>query len=278
MADTKSALINRVISAVLAGLLVLGAGYYGGRQGIYLVCTAAIVLGIREYSRMVFRKDGLPSGVLWLFWAMSVLFYAGMMDHSDHHGLLWFALTNVVFLSGSLWLTRNRVSNELLLPTLGLGTFGMIYCVLLPNFAVQTAKLDDGPQWFLFLLLVVFFGDTFAYFGGRFFGRRKLMPQISPSKTVEGSVSGLLGSALAGTVHTQIALPFVPVIQCILFCLACGLVAQSGDLLMSLIKRVAHVKDSGGLMPGHGGILDRLDGVFIASPLVYAFALYVTPQ
>jgi len=277
MADTRSALLNRVISAVLAGLIVLGTCYFGGRQGIYLVITAAIVLGVREYSRMVFRKEGLPAGVLYLFWIMSVVFYAGMMDHEDH-GLLWFALTNVVFLSGSLWLTRNKVSNEVLLPTLGLGCFGMILCVLLPNFAVMLAKLDNGAQWFLFLLLVVFFGDTFAYFGGRFLGARKMMPQISPSKTMEGSLSGLAGSALAGTVHASIALPHVPLVQCILFCLVCGFTAQSGDLLMSLIKRVAHVKDSGGLMPGHGGILDRLDGVFISCPLVYAFALYVTPQ
>lgn len=276
MADSRSTLISRVISAVLAGLIVLGLSYFGGREGIYLVITAAVILGVREYSRMVFRRDAVPASVFYLFWSMSILFYASMVDHHGL-GLLWFALTNVAFLSGCLWLTRNRVSNEILLPTLGLGTFGMILCVLLPNFAVQITKLSDGPQWFLFLLLVVFFGDTFAYFGGRFLGRRKLMPQISPSKTVEGSISGLLGSAVAGVAHTQISLPHVPVVQCILFCLACGMVAQSGDLLMSLIKRVAHVKDSGGLMPGHGGILDRLDGVFISCPLVYAFALYVTP-
>lgn len=275
MADTRSALIKRVISAVLAGLTVLGISYFGERPGIYLVITIAIILGIREYSRMAFRPELSRVGVL--FWATSIAFYAGMVDHYDL-GLLWFALTNVVFLSGSIWLTRNRVDNEILLPALGLGTFGMIYCVLMPNFAMQTAKLENGAQWFLFLLLVVFFGDTFAYFGGRFFGSRKMMPQISPKKTMEGSISGLIGSALAGATHASIAIPEAPTYQVVLFCLVCGVAAQSGDLLMSLIKRVAHVKDSGSLMPGHGGILDRLDGVFISCPLVYAFALYVTPQ
>ncbi len=275
MADSRSAFIQRVISALAAGFLVLGLSYFGGRQGIYLVITSAIILGIREYSRMAFRN--VPASVLYLFWATSILFYGAMADHFDL-GLLWFALASILFLTGALWLTRGKISNETLLPVLGLGTFGMIYCVLLPNFAVQTAKLEDGAQWFLFLLLLVFFGDTFAYFGGRLFGNRKFMPQISPSKTWEGSIAGLIGSALAGTIHTSIALPQVHSYQVILFCLVCGFVAQSGDLLISLIKRVAQVKDSGGLMPGHGGILDRLDGVFIACPLVYAFALYVTSQ
>ncbi len=275
MADSRSTFIQRVISALAAGFLVLGTSYFGGRTGIYLVITAAIVLGVREYSRMAFRNVSI--GVPYLFWFTSVLFYGGMADHFGL-GLLWFALTSILFMVGAMWLTRGKISNEVLLPTLGLGTFGMIFCVLLPNFAVQVAKLDDGSQWFLFLLLVVFAGDTFAYFGGRFLGSRKFMPQISPSKTWEGSLFGLLGSALAGTVHLSIAMPQVNWYQTVLFCLVCGFTAQSGDLLMSLIKRVAQVKDSGGLMPGHGGILDRLDGVFIACPLVYAFALYVTPQ
>ena len=277
MADSTSTLVKRVISAVLAGFTVLGLSYFGGRPGIYIVCTIAIVLGIREFSRMAFRPGVIPAPVSMLFWAISILFYAGLVEHFEQ-AFLWFTLSNVAFLSGSLWLARSRVANEPLLTALSVGTFGMVYCVLFPNFAVQMAKMDDGPQWFLFLLLVVFFGDTFAYFGGRLFGRHKLMPNVSPSKTWEGSLSGLLGSALAGTIHTSLALPSVPWFQTVLFCFICGFAAQSGDLLISLIKRVAQVKDSGHIMPGHGGILDRLDGVFIACPLVYTFALYVTPQ
>jgi phosphatidate cytidylyltransferase len=276
MADTNTTLRKRVISAVLGGLVVLGISYYGGREGIYLVCTIAIILGVREFSRMAFQP-AIPRGIPVLYWATSILFYGGVINHFDR-GLLFFALTNVAFLAGSLWLARNRVSNENLLPSLALGSFGMIYTVLLPTFAAQLAKLHDGGYWFAFLLVVVFFGDTFAYFGGRFCGKRKLMPQVSPSKTVAGSISGLAGSAISGVIYAQIALPQASWPQVLVFCLVCGFAAQSGDLLMSLVKRVAHVKDSGGLMPGHGGILDRLDGVLMACPLVYTFALYVTPQ
>ena len=103
------------------------------------------------------------------------------------------------------------------------------------------------------------------------------MPMISPNKTWAGSFGGMFGSALAGTVHVFSTFQDVAVWKTVLFCLVCGFVAQTGDLMMSLVKRVAQVKDTGTIMPGHGGVLDRLDGVFIACPLVYAFALYVRP-
>ncbi len=276
MADTKTTFLKRVISAVLAASLVLALGWFGGKFGLYVVCSVAIILGIREFSRLAFKKDVIPASVTYLFWFTSILFYIAMTDWYEL-GLLWFALANVLFLSGTLWLCRSKVSNDALLPALAFGTFGMAYCVLLPNFAVQTIKTENGEQWFLFLMIVVFFGDTFAYFGGRFFGKHRLMPEVSPKKTIEGAVSGLIGSALGGTVHAAIVFPFVPWYQFVLFCILCGLAAQSGDLIMSLVKRVARVKDSGHIMPGHGGILDRLDGIFIACPLVYTFALYVTP-
>ncbi|MGE0525563.1 MAG: phosphatidate cytidylyltransferase [Bdellovibrionales bacterium] len=278
MADSRSTLVKRVISAALGALIVLGVGYFGGRPGLYIVCTAAIVLGIREYSRIAFLSYRMPSTVTHLYWLTSILFYGLLMRYPDF-GLMCFALSNVVFFSGTLWLCRDRVSNENLLPALALGTFGMLYCVLFPLFAIKTIQLDSGSEWFLFLLLVVFSGDTFAYFAGRCYGgrffRRKLMPQVSPNKTWEGAFGGLLGSAVMGTVYVAYVFPGVPLAQTAAFSLVCAFAAQSGDLLISLVKRVAHVKDSGGIMPGHGGILDRLDGVFIACPLVFAFAIYV---
>lgn len=277
MADSRGTFIKRVISAVLAVLFLLAINYFGGRPGLYAICTVAIVLGIREYSRMAFRRWEMPIQVTQLYWMSSLLFYFLMVQ--DHHaGLLWFAFSNVFYFIGSLWLTRNHVSNENLLPALALGTFGMLYCVLFPYYAVHMITLEHGPRWFLFLLLVVFSGDTFAYFGGRFAGRHKLMPYISPNKTWEGTLSGLAGSALVGTVFVRVAMPGIPWYETLPFCLGCGFAAQSGDLLMSLVKRVAQVKDTGHIMPGHGGILDRLDGIFIACPLVYGFALFVSEQ
>ncbi len=276
MADSKTAFLKRVASAVLAGVLLLGAGIYGEERGLLLVCTIAIVLGIREYARMAFTHWNMPGTVSITYWVIGLLCYTGMFLKVDY-ALVWFALANIAFVVSAMWLSRGKVTNSDLLASLALGVFGLLYCVLFPYFAARTVQLEDGSQWFLFLLLIVFFGDTFAYFGGRWFGKHKFYPAISPNKTWQGSVGGLLGSALAGTVHVAATFQEVALWKTVLFCLVCGAVAQSGDLLMSLVKRVAQVKDSGRIMPGHGGVLDRLDGVFIACPLVYAFALYVRP-
>src|SRR5262249_32573611 len=152
------------------------------------------------------------------------------------HSALAFGVTISLYLACSLWMTRNRISNENLLPAIGMGSLGLLYCVFLPVFAVRLVFLPSGFVWFFFLMLVFFFGDTFAFFGGKFFGYRKLMPHISPNKTVEGSIAGLLGSCLAGALVVEIVFPAIPIWRALLFCAACGFVGQAGDLLMSLVK------------------------------------------
>ena len=289
MPDNKSTFITRVISALLAAAVVFSLGYFGGYQGSQFSVAVVILLAIREYSRMVFPHCQMPAAAAWLFRATSLLLFVALYNHfellllgrsdiiSSDLTAIEFALANVAFLTGGLWIARGKVSNENILASQAFATFGMLYCVLFPFFAIRLLTLPQGLQWFFFLLLVVFFGDTFAYFGGRWFGRRKLMTQVSPNKTWEGAVSGLAGSSFAGVFYATSAFEGATWIKTLVFCIVCGMVAQSGDLIISLVKRVAQVKDSGTIMPGHGGILDRLDGVFIASPLVYAFALYVTP-
>lgn len=276
MADSRGTFIKRVFSALLGAAVVFAVGFFGGTRGLELVCTVAIALANREFARMAFPHWRMPSIIAWFYWLIAAALYTFFFMREDFT-LLAFALGNVLFLTGALWLARGRVDNEGLLPGLTSGCFGLLYCVLLPHYALKVARLDEGAQWFFILLSVVFFGDTFAYFGGRWLGRRKLMPEVSPNKTWAGALAGLGGSALAGSTLIVSRFPEVPVTETLLFCVTCGAVAQSGDLLISLVKRVAHVKDSGHLMPGHGGILDRLDGIFIACPLVYAFALYCRP-
>lgn len=261
----------RVISALAAAGILFACGYFGGSWGLIAISTLAISLGIVEYSRMAFSRFEVPKRFVFLYCLVCFALYAGILNWPES-SFLFFALANAVFFSVALWLTRNLIPNEKLLPALAMGELGMICCVSLPIWAVKLTLLPKGPLWFMFLMLVVFAGDTFAYFGGRFFGNRKLMPHISPNKTVEGSIAGLLGSLVIGVLVVQLSFPEIPIFRTILFCIFCGMIAQSGDLLMSLVKRVAHVKDSGTIMPGHGGILDRLDGIFLAAPLVYAFA------
>jgi phosphatidate cytidylyltransferase len=281
MADSNSAFMTRVISALLGAAVVFSGCYFGGPRGVQVICFLAVVLAVREFTRMIFTHTRMPAVSAWFYRVLCILLYLDLFFrvtpvHANTLALR-FGLGIVTFIVTALWFARGKVANEDILTAVTAGSFGIVYCVLFPLFGAALAFLEDGVNWFFFMLIVVFFGDTFAYFGGRWFGRRKLMINISPNKTWEGAIGGLLGSCFGGVIFGATIFQDVPWYKFAVFCLVCGAVEQSGDLLMSLVKRVAHVKDSGSIMPGHGGILDRLDGIFIACPLVYAFALYVRP-
>jgi phosphatidate cytidylyltransferase len=123
-----------------------------------------------------------------------------------------------------------------------------------------------GATWFLIMLFVVFSGDVGAYIFGLSLGKNKLMPQISPKKTIEGSLGGFVFSIFSGLI-LLVWIPIGPALSTILLCFFAALFAQMGDLFESLLKRVADVKDSGRIFPGHGGLLDRIDGILFACPV-----------
>ena len=116
--------------------------------------------------------------------------------------------------------------------------------------------------------------DTMAYFAGSFFGKHKLIPKISPNKTVEGAIGGLLGSvvfyAVYGVILTKLGFS-VSFLRMLILSLICGVMSQFGDLSASVIKRAYNKKDFGNLIPGHGGLLDRVDSLIFVTPIVYYF-------
>jgi phosphatidate cytidylyltransferase len=160
---------------------------------------------------------------------------------------------------------------------------GTVWVGLGISYLAQLKALDvrgnlEGGHWVLVLLTLSWFADTCAYFAGRLFGRHKLYPAVSPGKTVEGSMGGLLGSVLALVLAKLWYFPTLRWLDCVALAVPAGVVGQIGDLVESLVKRGAGVKDSGRLLPGHGGILDRVDAVLFAAPLVYAYAVWVFPR
>jgi len=127
-----------------------------------------------------------------------------------------------------------------------------------------------GQHWLMFALSVNWIGDTAAYYAGRKFGRHKLAPVVSPGKTWEGAVASAISGVIFGAVYLPLTIPGTPVLIAALFGLAANAAGQIGDLAESAIKRGAGVKDSGGLLPGHGGVLDRVDSTMFSLPVVYA--------
>jgi phosphatidate cytidylyltransferase len=132
---------------------------------------------------------------------------------------------------------------------------------------------EDGFWWAFAALVITWLNDTMAYFAGRFLGRRKLYPAVSPNKTWEGFLGGLLGSVLGLFILRAVAFPVLTVVDCLVLGVLGGLLGPMGDLCESMLKRAYGVKDSSRLVPGHGGMLDRIDALLFNAPLVF---LYVT--
>ena len=150
---------------------------------------------------------------------------------------------------------------------------GLLYVPLLLAPLVWLRARPDGMGMVCFVLAVTWLGDTGAYFAGRFFGRTKLFERVSPKKTVEGALGGLLLSALGGTAIARAAgLPF-GVAEALVLSALLDVAGVVGDLVESMFKRAWGVKDSGWIMPGHGGILDRVDSLLFTAPLLWAWLL-----
>jgi len=141
----------------------------------------------------------------------------------------------------------------------------------LPRWAVSSYSYPEGGGFVFLLFLMAWGSDTGAYTVGRLAGRHKLAPSISPKKTVEGAVGGLVFAVVGAWIGRALWLPSLSVGQVVFLGLASGALAQAGDLVESKVKREAEVKDSAPLIPGHGGVLDRFDGVFFAAPFVYTY-------
>jgi len=201
--------------------------------------------------------------------------FTALLVAAAHHGSDWWAgalaLAAVV---PFLWLIL-RGDRERALPDWLYTVGGVVYIGWLGSHLVFLRHLDNGRDWVYLAVFAAFANDTSAYFVGRALGRTKLVPRISPGKTVEGSLGGILFGAL-GLVLLNYALGLrIDVWPLIPLAVLVPIAAQLGDLAESLIKRGAGVKDASVLLPGHGGVLDRLDSVLFVVPAVYYYARFV---
>ena len=152
---------------------------------------------------------------------------------------------------------------------------GFLYVPLLLSHLVLIRMLPSGVSWLFLIMVIVMAGDSAAYYVGSSFGRNKLYPAVSPKKSVEGSLGGLAGSVIGALIAKYTFFPELAVVDCIGTALLLGVLGQLGDLFESLIKRSCGVKDSGSIIPGHGGILDRLDSILFAAPAAYYYAYFL---
>lgn len=150
-----------------------------------------------------------------------------------------------------------------------------LYVPFLLAHLVMIRLLPQGTSWLFLIMLIVMTNDTAAYYIGSAFGKHRLYPAVSPNKSIEGALGGLLGS-LCGTLIAKFTFfPQLGIADALITALLVGIAGQVGDLFESLLKRSFGVKDSGSIIPGHGGVLDRLDSILFAAPVTYYYACYL---
>ncbi len=256
-------LSQRIISALIGIPLVILAVWFGGIP-LILMTALIIVLGLREMTWMLNKLGLRPS--LWLALAGGLILTGGAYLYSD--GYPGPTITIILFMH--LIATVALYPRYTLLDSAGT-LMGTMYVGLL-NYFYLLRMMPDGWVWLIFTLAGTWACDTTAYFVGKAFGKRRIAPVLSPKKTVEGAAGGLLGSSVIGCLFSFIY-PFLPLGELLILGLVVGAAAEVGDLLESAFKRQAGVKDSSTLIPGHGGILDRIDSTLFTAPLVYYFVL-----
>jgi phosphatidate cytidylyltransferase len=259
----------------ITGILLLPALIYilySGGVLLALLIAAAGVVATLEYYRIVYHpwQKILPGAIPVLGLLMvPVLTWAAHTERLTLvPGLLAFDLVLAGVLSLNYFGRDPRVLEIVQKQIQGVVYIPLMLALLIP--------IRQAPQgfWLIFtLVFVVFAGDTFALYVGTFLGRHKLCPTISPKKTVEGALGGLGGNLLAGLIMKMAAFPELPWAKMMVFCLAVGAAGQVGDLFESQMKRASGIKDSGSILPGHGGMLDRIDALLFAGPVAYGLIL-----
>ncbi len=267
-AHASSELTKRVRTgiplAVGIALILLAPTFIVG-----LVVLILAFIGGQELTVMLAGKgnDSDSSVILpdWMLPFAAVMMGLGALGGESglHATLLISAAGWIIF--ELVFTPKNKLSK---FSSLGFGLFGMVWIIWSLGHMTLIKNLQDGTTLLFYLLFVISFSDIFAYFGGKRFGKSLLAPAISPKKTWEGCFFGVVGGGLVGAVFGEITMSMFWV-NAMLMAVILSVFGQFGDLIESKIKRLCNVKDSGKILPGHGGILDRIDGHMFAAPVFY---------
>jgi len=235
-----------------------------------LMVLAATFLGLHEFynlalphSRWIERFMGTGLGLI-----LSAVISFGDANLALPFFVLLLVLLSIFFMATSknLLLTISNMGSTL---------FGILYIAFLLSYISLIRNMEGGRQWALFLVSTVWAGDISAFLSGSLFGKHKLYPRISPRKTYEGLAGAIFGSILVALAFSLLFMPRLDSSICMLLAVGLGVLGQLGDFTESMLKRSAQVKDSGSLIPGHGGMLDRLDSFLFSSPFLYYSLLHL---
>lgn len=260
---------NRWITALVALPLLILLILKGGAFLFSIFLIAVSCTGFYEWQKITEVKHySLEKARNIPFFLIPVLYFFSFYSPSFHILSLIISLGILLFsLLKGFDGTESHFRGSLYIVT------GFIYTSFLLSFASRL-MIEAGPEGIFFLLIAVFASDTGAFYAGRKFGNKKLMENVSPKKTIEGFAGGFALSVIAAFICKFVFFNELSILKTFLCGLAAGAFVPLGDLFESMTKRVFNVKDSGNILPGHGGILDRIDGLLFAVPVFYILYIF----
>ncbi len=258
---------KRILVALVAGPVILYLPFLGMNYFAAFVFILSFLSSKELLNMFRMRHIKLTKLSPYMVSVIPLFFFAGGMERAAEYAV---SIFTALFLF-EIFRTRQKPS-VIISAYLLMG----VYCGLFPSMLIGIID-KTSPSMFLFIYGIIIATDTFAYFGGltcsKMFRTHKLLERVSPKKTVEGSVSGLVFAVTAGYIiaqYTDVGMYFSTDLVIVLSAVI-SVFGQAGDLFESKLKRDFGVKDSSGLIPGHGGVLDRFDSLFFVSPAVYLF-------
>lgn len=260
----------RVITAIILGIAAIAAVWWLPARFFDLIVLAAVIGSLYEFSRMMF-SDRLESYATVI--AGSLLAVCAVFFFPEDTAL--FPLLVLAFFALALFFMWRTAELGGVAGRLGVSAMALIYLAIGLSLWSWLRHLPFGREWVLLAIAPSCLCDTFAFLAGKTIGRHKFAPRVSPNKTMEGFFGALLGSLIGAFAVYFILLGSFNWVHILIIALVIWVLSPMGDLVESMMKRSAGVKDSGAIIPGHGGLLDRLDALTFSGAFVFAYVKYV---
>ncbi len=259
--------IKRWLTAIIGLPILIYTIGFAPRWVFYLLLLLASLVSLTEFYRLT--ASDLPKPVIWSGYLSSLLLF--LVVYTGKIFLFPVIIATLAFFPMTILVTVPNSSGLYTASRIGKGLFGPIYICLPLSMLMIMDRHPQGNIWIFFLLAIIFSSDTGAFYCGRYLGKHKLHEKVSPGKTWEGAVGGIIGSVVAALWFLHV-FPLHKTDLCIInLVIGLSVVGQIGDLAESMLKRSQGVKDSGFILPGHGGLLDRIDGLLFAIPVLYVY-------
>ena len=255
---------TRLISGIVLVIIAL-ATIISGSWILFFTLLAVSLIGMRELYKVMKVSDEHVTVLELVGYLGAVLYYIAMKADFGNYGTMAIIISMILILFVYVFGYPKYRAEQVMA-----AFFGMVYVAVMLSFIYLTRSLPDG-KFLVWLIFLCSWGcDTCAYCVGMLIGKHKMAPVLSPKKSIEGAVGGVVGAALLGVIYA--AATQGKMAEYALICAVGALISMVGDLAASAIKRNQNIKDYGKLIPGHGGILDRFDSVIITAPVIYYLA------